>query len=168
MPVSSETISRARKGDWDIYLTPKTPVPKSWWPPLKGARVLCLASGGGQQGPILSAAGAKVTVYDNSPKQLGQDRKVADRDCLSIELVEGDMADLSHFSNLSFDLIVNPASTMFSEKVLPVWRESFRALDHGGVLVIKGAFADGKPLLAIPNYARLNRGGRSIVWMKEQ
>ncbi len=37
----------------------------------------------------------------------------------------------------------------------------------GGVMVIKGAFADGKPLLAIPNYARLNRGGRSLVWIKE-
>jgi DUF1680 family protein len=38
----------------------------------------------------------------------------------------------------------------------------------GGVLMIKGAFADGKPLTAIPNYARLNRGGRSIVWIKDQ
>jgi DUF1680 family protein len=38
----------------------------------------------------------------------------------------------------------------------------------GGVLAIKGQFADGKPLLAIPNYARLNRGGRSIVWIKDR
>ncbi|HNQ91172.1 MAG TPA: glycoside hydrolase family 127 protein [Verrucomicrobiota bacterium] len=38
----------------------------------------------------------------------------------------------------------------------------------GGVLVIQGQFADGKPLLAIPNYARLNRGGRSVVWMKDR
>ena len=37
----------------------------------------------------------------------------------------------------------------------------------GGVLVIKGQFADGQPLMAIPNYARLNRGGRSLVWMKD-
>lgn len=37
----------------------------------------------------------------------------------------------------------------------------------GGVNVIKGSFSDGKPLLAIPNYARLNRGGRSLVWIKE-
>jgi DUF1680 family protein len=38
----------------------------------------------------------------------------------------------------------------------------------GGVLVIKGAAANGAPLTAIPNYARLNRGGRSIVWIKDQ
>ena len=38
----------------------------------------------------------------------------------------------------------------------------------GGVVAIQGEFKDGKPLLAIPNYARLNRGGRSIVWIKAQ
>jgi hypothetical protein len=38
----------------------------------------------------------------------------------------------------------------------------------GGVLAIQGEFADGKPMTAIPNYARLNRGGRSLVWIHEQ
>jgi uncharacterized protein len=37
----------------------------------------------------------------------------------------------------------------------------------GGVIAIKGAFADGSPFTAIPNYARCNRGGRSLVWIKE-
>jgi len=38
----------------------------------------------------------------------------------------------------------------------------------GGVMVIKGSFADGAPLTAIPNYARCNRWGRSIVWLHDQ
>ena len=38
----------------------------------------------------------------------------------------------------------------------------------GGVTVIRGSYADGSPLLAIPNYARNNRGGRSIVWLREK
>jgi hypothetical protein len=54
VPVSREDIARARHGDWDIVLTPTIPVPKDWFPPLQGADVLCLASGGGQQGPILA------------------------------------------------------------------------------------------------------------------
>jgi hypothetical protein len=38
----------------------------------------------------------------------------------------------------------------------------------GGVLTIKGKWSDGSPLLAIPHYARENRGAtRSEVWLKD-
>jgi hypothetical protein len=62
VPVTTDEIQRAKQGEWQIVLTPTMPVPKSWFPDLHGASTLCLASGGGQQGPILAAAGAKVTV----------------------------------------------------------------------------------------------------------
>jgi len=95
VPVGEEEIARARRGAWKIVLTPTKPVPADWFPPLAGLDVLCLASGGGQQGPILAAAGAKVTVFDNSPKQLAQDRLVANREGLIIATFQGDMAELS-------------------------------------------------------------------------
>ena len=135
LPVSSDHVARARGGDWAIVLTPRRAVPRSWFPELVGADVLCLASGGGQQGPILAAAGARVTVLDNSPRQLHQDRLVAQRDGLEIDTVQGDMADLTCFSDGSFDLIVNPCSNCFSETVRPVWLECFRVLRPGGVLL---------------------------------
>jgi len=116
-------------------LTPSKPVPRKWFPDLEGLDVLCLASGGGQQAPILAAAGANVTVLDNSPKQLKQDRFVAERDSLAITTVEGDMADLSMFSDQSFDLIVHPVSNVFVPDVRPVWAEAFRVLRHGGALL---------------------------------
>ena len=106
IPVSSEAVAAARRGEWSIVLTPSIPVPRAWFPLLDGADVLCLASGGGQQGPILAAAGAQVTVFDNSPRQLARDREVAEREGLGIRTVEGDMADLSAFADASFDLIV--------------------------------------------------------------
>jgi DUF1680 family protein len=37
----------------------------------------------------------------------------------------------------------------------------------GGVMAIKGKWSDGSPLLAVPYYARQNRGGKSAVWLKE-
>ncbi len=37
----------------------------------------------------------------------------------------------------------------------------------GGVIAIRGTYTDGTPLCAIPNYARMNREGRSIVWINE-
>ncbi len=135
IPVSSDTIARARKGDWQILLTPTIAVPLDWFPQLKGADVLCLASGGGQQGPVLAAVGANVTVLDNSPLQLEQDQLVAQRDGLSIRLMEGDMADLHMFDSTSYDLIVHPVSNTFVPDVQPVWREAFRVLRPGGTLL---------------------------------
>jgi SAM-dependent methyltransferase len=135
VPVSPEAIQSARNGQWQILLTPSKPVPPDWFPELKGCQVLCLASGGGQQGPILAAAGAVVSVLDNSPSQLAQDRLVADREGLIITTVLGNMTDLSQFNEQTFDLIVNPVSNVFIQDVLPLWRESFRVLKPGGCLL---------------------------------
>lgn len=136
IPVSVEEVAAARRGDWRIILTPTIPVPDNWFPqPLQGRDVLCLASGGGQQGPILAAAGANVTVFDNSPRQLEKDRMVAERDGLLIRTLQGDMADLSVFADKTFDLIVHPVSNCFVPAVRPVWREAFRVLRPGGALL---------------------------------
>ncbi|MGK3885416.1 class I SAM-dependent methyltransferase, partial [Enterococcus faecium] len=54
VPVGPEVIAAARRGDWGVVLTPSRPVPREWFPPLDGLNVLCLASGGGQQGPVLA------------------------------------------------------------------------------------------------------------------
>ena len=135
VPVSPEIIAAARRGEVSILLTPTKPVPRSWFPSLPGCEVLCLASGGGQQVPTLAAAGARVTVLDNSPKQLAQDRFVAERESLELTTVEGDMRDLSMFPDGSFDLIVHPCSNMFVPDVRSVWREAFRVLRPGGTLL---------------------------------
>jgi SAM-dependent methyltransferase len=134
-PVSHEVIEKARQGEFGILLTENILVPIRWFPPLKGADVLCLASGGGQQGPILAAVGANVTVFDNSPAQLKQDQLVAEREALSLKTVEGDAADLSMFADESFDLVFNPVSTVFMQDVRSVWREAHRVLRHGGILM---------------------------------
>lgn len=134
-PVSSELVAQARNGTFGILLTPTKPVPSSWFPHLNGTSTLCLAAAGGQQAPVLAAAGAVVTVFDNSPKQLAQDRMVAQREGLSIDTVEGDMADLSQFDDETFDLIFHPCSNCFVPNVLPVWRECHRVLRPGGVLL---------------------------------
>ena len=57
------------------------------------------------------------------------------------------------------DAVLPPEAPLTAE-----WREGLL----GGVVVLKGVFADGKPVLAVPNYARLNRGGRSLVWIKDR
>ena len=155
IPVTSEEVAAARLGNWRIILTPTKPVPASWYPqPLQGKDVLCLASGGGQQGPILAAVGANVTVFDNSAKQLERDRMVAERDGLRIHTVQGDMADLSMFQDESFDLIIHPVSNCFVPDLRPVWHEAYRVLRHGGALL--SGF--GNPVFYIFDYPSYEKG----------
>jgi SAM-dependent methyltransferase len=135
IPVTRAEIEAARRGDWRIVLTPMRPVPAEWFPEMANTCVLCLASGGGQQGPILAAAGARVTVLDLSPRQLEQDRAVAEREGLDLETVEGDMADLVAFGDASFDLVIQPVSNCFVPDIVPVWRECHRVLKPGGSLL---------------------------------
>ncbi len=135
VPVTPEEIAAARRGEWSLVLTPTKIVPREWYPPISGCDVLCLASGGGQQGPILAAAGANVTVLDNSPRQLERDRQVAEREGLTIRTLEGDMRDLSVFADASFDLVFHPVSNIFVDDILVVWREAYRVLRPGGVLL---------------------------------
>lgn len=135
IPVSDQELENVKNGNWSIVLTPKKAVPKNWFPTLKGLKILGLASGGGQQGPILATLGADVTIFDNSEKQLLQDKTISDKFDLDIKTVQGDMKDLSVFADNSFDLIFNPCSILFVEDVLPVWKECFRVLKPNGILM---------------------------------
>lgn len=154
-PVSSDMIQAAKNGDWSIVLTPTKPVPRDWFPEqVEGKKVLCLASGGGQQGPIMAALGAEVTVFDNSKKQLEKDEFVAKRDGLSIKTVQGDMRDLSVFEDEYFDFIIHPWSNGYVDNVLPVWKECSRILKKGGVLIA----GFGNPIEYIFDLGELNKG----------
>jgi protein-L-isoaspartate O-methyltransferase len=84
--------------------------------------VLCLASGGGQQAPVLAAAGAHVVSFDLSDEQLRKDRDVAERENLLLRCVRGDMADLSALASASFDLIFHPVANVFVPDINVVWR----------------------------------------------
>ncbi len=159
-PVSSEQIERARQGDWQVILTPKIPVPQQWFGELTSKNVLGLASGGGQQVPILAAAGAQVTCLDNSEKQLAQDQMVAERDGLDIRLEQGDMADLRRFESGEFDLIFNPCSICFSPNPRQVWKECARVLKPGGHLLTGIA----NPVLYLFDDAKMQNGELEVVY----
>ena len=155
LPVSREEIAEAKAGNWHILLTPEKYVPRNWFPEdMKGVRILCLAGGGGQQGPVLAAAGAEVTVFDNSTKQLEKDILVAERDGLTIKTVQGNMQDLSAFEDGAFDIIVHPWSNNYVDDVLPVWRECARVLREGGILLA----GFGSPLEYIFDPTKLENG----------
>lgn len=111
--------------------------PREWLPAdLDGFKVLCLAGSGGQQAPLLASAGADVTVIDLSEKMLEQDKKVAQKEKLSISIEQGNMCDLSRFADNYFDLIINPASLMYVPDVTPVFKECYRVLKNNGIFIM--------------------------------
>ncbi|HKK10638.1 MAG TPA: methyltransferase domain-containing protein, partial [Bacteroidales bacterium] len=85
--------------------------------------------------PVLAAAGADVTIFDQSENQLAQDKTLSDKHALDIKTVKGDMRDLSVFNDNTFDVVFNPCSVVFVEELEPVWRECHRVLKPGGVLM---------------------------------
>ncbi len=135
IPVKKDEIEAAERGEYQIVLTPYKPVPKDWLGDVPGKNIMCLASGGGQQGPILAAAGAHVTVFDNSDEQLKKDEQVSKEYDLQITTLQGNMQDLSCFADETFDLIVHPVSNCFIDAILPVWKESYRVLKLGGEML---------------------------------
>ena len=160
IPVLPLDVEKARRGHLHLLLTPSKPIPTGWYPPLRDLPTLCLASGGGQQGPLLAATGAKVTVLDNSPRQLAQDRLVADREGLNFELIEGDAADLSMFADQCFGFILHPCSNCFMPSVRPIWRECLRVLQPGGVLL--AGFSN--PIRYMFDCERSEKGNLDVRW----
>ena len=135
IPISHEEFLRAKAGDWKMVLTPTKPVPGWWYPELRDARVLGLASGGGQQMPVFAALGAECTVLDYSQKQLDSEKMVAEREGYKIKIVCADMTKPLPFEDESFDLIFHPVSNCYIEEVEPVWHECFRILKKCGRLM---------------------------------
>jgi DUF1680 family protein len=91
-------------------------------------------------------------------QRIKADEKIAaDRGCAALRC--GPLIYNFESVDESLDAILSPTAPLVTE-----WNPDL--LD--GVTVIRSTAKDGSPLLAIPNYARLNRGGRSVVWLKDQ
>ncbi len=119
------------------FANPLATVDGAGWlgPSIVGARLLCLASGGGRQGALYAAAGARVTVVDISPEMLALDRQVAAERGLEIRTVEASMDDLAALPSASFDIVIQPVSTCYVPDVVAVYREVARVTVAAGLYV---------------------------------
>lgn len=132
---SKEQLQAAREGKLSLPFFYKE-IPKEWLKDIQGKKVLCLAGAGGLQAPLLACVGAKVTVIDISNKMLDKDREIAKNEHLQIEIVKGNICDLSMFHNDFFDFIINPPSLMYIPKLSIVFKECYRVLNKGGIFIM--------------------------------
>jgi len=98
-----------------------------------GKKVLCLASGGGQQSAVFGLLGADATVLELCEGQLKGDRIAAEAHGYDVECVLGDMRDLSMFADGQFDIVYQAISIVFVPDVREVYREVFRVLRPNGL-----------------------------------
>ena len=90
--------------------------------------------------PLLSfcrkkGAGVVLATTGYSEAQLQSERIVAEREGYSINIVRVDMTKPLPFDDGSFDMIFHPVSNCYVEEVEPIWRECYRVLQPGGVLL---------------------------------
>jgi SAM-dependent methyltransferase len=100
---------------------------------VNGKKVLLLAGGGGQQSAVFSLLGASVTVLDLTPGQLEGDATASKHYGYPIELIEGDMRDLSCLHAAHFDRVYQPISTLYVPDLKTVYGGVFRVLKPGGL-----------------------------------
>ena len=134
-PISVETFKKAQDGIWDVLLTPTKFVPHHWFGELKGKKLLGLASGGAQQIPIFCALGADCVVLDNSKKQIESEIEFSKKCNYKVDTIIYDMTKRLPFEDETFDIIFHPVSNCYVEKVEPIFKECYRILKKGGVLL---------------------------------
>ena len=94
--------------------------------------VLCLAAGGGQQGPAFAGLGIRTTVVDVSPEQLARDRQVAAERNLNLECLEADISDLRLLDGREYDLVYQPVSTWYLADLHRLYESVARLLRPAG------------------------------------
>jgi SAM-dependent methyltransferase len=108
-----------------------------WLPWGQFQSVLCLACGGGQQGPLFASLGCRVTVVDICPEQLQKDLDVAQAFGLDIECVEADMLDLAVLHARGFDLVYQAVSACYVPDVNRLYAEVRATLKTGGTYFVE-------------------------------
>jgi SAM-dependent methyltransferase len=99
---------------------------------VSGKKVLCLASGGGQDSAAFGILGADVSVLDLSDVQLERDQQAAAHHGYQVKTYHGDMRDLSIFPSDTFDIVWQAYSLNFVPSVEPVFQGVQRVLKTGG------------------------------------
>ena len=135
-PVTHEELKEAKKHPISVALTVGKKVPQEWFEKANGKKILGLACGGGQQGPVFAAKGYDVTIMDFSTSQLQKDEMVAKREGLTIHTVQADMTKPFPFEDEMFDIIFNPVSNVYIEDLENMYKEAARVLKKGGLLMV--------------------------------
>ncbi|MBI5415013.1 class I SAM-dependent methyltransferase [Candidatus Peregrinibacteria bacterium] len=134
LDLDAEVLKKLAKGELEKPPKPLDEIyPLEVLKNIKGKKVLCLASGGGQQSAVFSLLGAQVTVADISEGQLAGDQKAAKHYRYEVNTIQASMDNLFMIHDESFDLVYQAPSMSYTPDVKKVYSEVARILKHDGV-----------------------------------
>lgn len=130
-PAEIQKLSEGRKEGLPDKLADMFPI--EIFQDVKGKKILCLASGGGQQSAVFGILGAEVTVVDISDGQLKGDKVAAKHYGYEVRTVQSDMSDLSKLTDREFDLVFQPPSMGWIPDPSLVYSKVARVLKPNGL-----------------------------------
>ena len=134
LDLDAEVLRRFAAGELEPVPEPLADLyPGEIFRDVEGERVLCLASGGGQQSAVFGLLGARVAVVDFAEGQLEGDRRAARHYGYEVEAVRADMRDLSRFERGAFRRVYQAESLAYVPSAREVYRQVARVLEPGGL-----------------------------------
>jgi SAM-dependent methyltransferase len=103
---------------------------------LEAKRVLELGCGGGPNSVAMTKQGAKVISVDSSAEQLGHARRLGEREEVTLELHQGDLADLAFVRADTIDLVVSIYALGMVTDLDRVFRQVHRVLRPDAAFVL--------------------------------
>jgi ubiquinone/menaquinone biosynthesis C-methylase UbiE len=101
---------------------------------VKGKRILEIGCGGGQNSIAFAKQGAIATGLDVSEEQLEFAKKLAKRDRVEVEFIQGDMANMHEIKSNSFDIVFTACAICYAP-IEKTFKEVQRVLKKNGLFV---------------------------------
>jgi ubiquinone/menaquinone biosynthesis C-methylase UbiE len=130
-------------GQWQVWRTEiERLIAEPFFP--KQGSVLELGSGAGDVSLLFAEKGYRVSGIEISPTAVAWAREKAAKHGLQAEFVEGNVMDLSHWDENSFDAVTDGhcLHCIIGDDRAKVFSESFRVLKRGGLLYVSTMCGD--------------------------
>jgi len=134
---SSQYYQKECKIPADIHYGPGSPNEKYFklLGNLKGKKVLEIGCGGAQCGIAMAKQGAEVTGIDISEEQLKFAKRLAEKNKVKINLIQGSFQDLSKMNANSYDLAFSAFAFHYSPDLKKLFKQTNRILKKKGLFV---------------------------------
>ena len=103
---------------------------------VSGKMILELGCGAAHNAISLTGNGALVTAVDFSEQQLQHALGLTAKEKISVNLIQGDIEELTYFRDSTFDILLSVFALEFVPNIITFMEECYRVLVPGGILVV--------------------------------